>query len=82
VEWTCYYLARQHVGLSGIAFTWANEICTDESEERAVVLATMNTAVAVMMTAWLPLLVWQQVEAPQYCKGSSLPCAWVLSVCF
>ncbi|KAK0646728.1 putative MFS transporter Liz1/Seo1 [Cercophora newfieldiana] len=67
-KWTCYYLAGQHVGLSGIAFTWANEICTDDTEERAIVLATMNTAVGVV-TAWLPLLVWQQVEAPQYRKG-------------
>ncbi|KAG7287768.1 hypothetical protein NEMBOFW57_007283 [Staphylotrichum longicolle] len=67
-KWTCYYLAGQHVGLSGIAFTWANEICTDDTEERAIVLATMNTMVGVV-AAWLPLIVWQQVEAPQYRKG-------------
>jgi len=32
------------------------------------VLATMNTMVGVM-AAWLPLIVWQQVEAPRYRKG-------------
>lgn len=31
-------------------------------------LATMNTMVGVM-AAWLPLIVWQQVEAPRYRKG-------------
>ena len=48
--------------------SWANEICTDDTEERAIVLATMNTMVGVMAT-WLPLIVWQQVEAPRYRKG-------------
>jgi ACS family pantothenate transporter-like MFS transporter len=47
---------------------WANEICTDDTEERAIVLATMNTMVGVIAT-WLPLIVWQQVEAPRYRKG-------------
>ncbi len=28
----------------------------------------MNTMVGVM-AAWLPLIVWQQVDAPQYHKG-------------
>ncbi|KAK3382109.1 permease of the major facilitator superfamily [Lasiosphaeria ovina] len=67
-RWFCYYLLGQHVGLSGVVFTWANEICTDDNEERAVVLAVMNTGVQVVAT-WLPLIVWQQVEAPQYHKG-------------
>jgi ACS family pantothenate transporter-like MFS transporter len=50
------------------ASRWANEICTDDTEERAIVLATMNTMVGVM-AAWLPLIVWQQIDAPQYHKG-------------
>ena len=48
--------------------SWANEICTDDNEERALVLAVMNTGVQVVAT-WLPLIVWQQVEAPRYHKG-------------
>jgi ACS family pantothenate transporter-like MFS transporter len=48
--------------------SWANEICTDDTEERALVLATMNSMVSVV-GAWLPLLVWQQVDAPVYHKG-------------
>lgn len=48
--------------------SWANEICTDDSEERAIVLATMNMMNNVI-AAWLPLIVWRQVEAPKYNKG-------------
>lgn len=47
---------------------WANEICGNDDEERAVVLASMNMA-ALIVQAWLPLLVWQQVDASRYRKG-------------
>jgi ACS family pantothenate transporter-like MFS transporter len=49
-------------------FSWAHEICTHDNEERAIVVATMNE-MAYVLQAWLPLLVWQQVDAPQYRKG-------------
>lgn len=48
--------------------SWANEICEDDSEERAITLATMHE-VAYIVQIWLPLIVWQQVDAPQYHKG-------------
>lgn len=47
---------------------WAHEICTEDSEERAIVVASMNE-MAYVLQAWLPLLVWQQIDAPQYRKG-------------
>ena len=47
---------------------WAHEIAADDNEERAIVVATMNE-MAYVLQAWLPLLVWQQVDAPQYRKG-------------
>lgn len=31
-------------------------------------IASMNTT-AYVVQAWLPLLVWQQVDAPRYTKG-------------
>lgn len=49
-------------------FAWAHEICSDDNEERALVVGTMNE-MAYVIQAWLPLLVWQQVEAPRYPKG-------------
>lgn len=47
---------------------WAHEICAEDSEERAIVVASMND-MAYVLQAWLPLLVWQQIDAPQYRKG-------------
>jgi hypothetical protein len=47
---------------------WAHEICSDDNEERAIVIATMNE-MAYVVQAWLPLIVWQQIDAPQYNKG-------------
>lgn len=51
-----------------MTYSWGNEICTDNTEERAIVLATMNAMVNVIGT-WLPLIVWQQIDAPEYHKG-------------
>ena len=50
------------------SISWAHEICADDNEERAVVVASMNE-MAYVLQAWLPLLVWQQIDAPQYRKG-------------
>ena len=47
---------------------WAHEICSDDNEERAIVVGTMNE-LAYVFQAWLPLVVWQQVDAPRYHKG-------------
>lgn len=48
--------------------SWAHEICTHDNEERAIVIASMNEF-AYVLQAWLPLIVWQQVDAPEYRKG-------------
>lgn len=49
-------------------FSWAHEICSADNEERALTLASMNE-LAYVFQAWLPLIVWQQIDAPQYQKG-------------
>jgi len=67
-KWACYYLAGFGYGLSGLCMAWAHEICADDNEERAIVVASMND-MAYVLQAWLPLIVWQQVDAPQYRKG-------------
>jgi hypothetical protein len=50
-----------------LRFAWVHEICTHDNE-RAIVIAAMNE-MAYVLQAWLPLLVWQQVDAPEYRKG-------------
>ncbi|KAI5458315.1 major facilitator superfamily domain-containing protein [Mariannaea sp. PMI_226] len=67
-KWTCFLLCGFGGGISGLTFAWAHEICSDDNEERALVTATMNEA-AYMVQAWLPLVIWKQVEAPRYPKG-------------
>ncbi|KAL2846993.1 major facilitator superfamily domain-containing protein [Aspergillus pseudodeflectus] len=67
-KWTCYILWGAGYGLSGLCLAWAQEICSDDNEERALVVATMNTMSHVFQ-AWLPQLVWQQVDAPKYRSG-------------
>jgi cyanate permease len=48
--------------------SWAHEICSEDNEERALVIGSMNE-MAYVLQAWLPLIVWQQVDAPEYRKG-------------
>lgn len=69
-HWACYILVGFGGGISGLCFAWAHEICKDDVEERALVTATMNE-MAYVFQAWLPLLVWKQVESPKYRKGVS-----------
>lgn len=47
---------------------WAHEICSEDNEERSLVIGSMNE-MAYVFQAWLPQVVWQQVDAPQYRKG-------------
>ena len=67
-HWVCYMLAGCGGGISGLCMAWAHEICTDDNEERALVIGSMNE-MAYVFQAWLPLVVWQQVDAPEYRKG-------------
>lgn len=67
-HWACYILTGMGTGISGLCMAWAHEICSGDNEERAIVVGTMNEA-AYFFQAWLPLIFWQQVEAPEYHKG-------------
>ncbi|KAI1075632.1 MFS general substrate transporter [Whalleya microplaca] len=67
-KWACYIIGLIGSGISGLTFAWAHEICSDDNEERALVVGSMNE-MAYVIQAWLPLIIWQQVEAPEYRKG-------------
>ncbi|KAI1310175.1 MFS general substrate transporter [Xylaria venustula] len=67
-KWGCYIIGLISGGLSGLIFSWAHEVCSEDNEERAFVTASMNQF-AYVVQAWLPLIVWQQVDSPQYHKG-------------
>ena len=59
---------RKQVACANSQHSWAHEICSDDNEERSLVIGSMNE-LAYVFQAWLPLIVWQQVDAPQYQKG-------------
>ncbi|KAL2838973.1 major facilitator superfamily domain-containing protein [Aspergillus pseudoustus] len=67
-KWACFVLMGQSIALSPMIFTWANEICSDDAEERAIVVAATNDF-AYVINAWLPLIIWKQVDAPVFRKG-------------
>ncbi|KAL6252846.1 hypothetical protein RBB50_000565 [Rhinocladiella similis] len=67
-HWACYILAGCGGGLSGLCMAWAHEICSEDNEERAIVTGSMNE-IAYVFQAWLPLVVWQQIDAPRYHRG-------------
>ncbi len=68
LKWASFYLIGLTGGISGLFFAWAHEICSDDNEERALVTATMNK-MGYIVQAWLPLIIWQQVDAPSYPRG-------------
>ena len=49
-------------------FRWGHEICSEDNEERALVVGSMNE-LAYVFQAWIPQVAWQQVDAPMYRKG-------------
>ncbi|KAI1468569.1 MFS general substrate transporter [Daldinia caldariorum] len=67
-KWFCYIVGMIGGGISGLTFAWAHEICGDNNEERAFVVGAMNE-MAYVVQAWLPLIIWQQVDGPRYQKG-------------
>lgn len=78
--WFWIWAKRSPNGVSAIGYpggstcllmtcnSWAHEICSEDNEERSLVIGSMNE-MAYVLQAWLPLIVWQQVDAPEYRKG-------------
>ena len=66
--------------MAPVLYSWQNDICRRNSEERSIILVTMNI-MAQTSTAWLSVLVWKTEEAPRYLKGFTFTacCAFCLS---
>jgi ACS family pantothenate transporter-like MFS transporter len=56
-----------------------NEVCANDAEERALVIAVVNT-IQYVQSAWLPLLVWKVTDAPEYKKGFPTAIAFTFAV--
>lgn len=69
MDWHIRKLTSTHaLTVSANTISWAHEICSEDNEERALVIGSMNEF-SYVFQAWIPLLAWKQVEAPRYHKG-------------
>ena len=54
------------------SYSWANEVCAGDNEERAVVISSMN-GFQYAVAAWLPIVIFPQTMAPDFRKLSPIP---------
>ncbi|KAF2796770.1 MFS general substrate transporter [Melanomma pulvis-pyrius CBS 109.77] len=73
-KWFAYNTIYGATVISPVFHGWANDILKHNAVERAFVLVFMNS-VSQGMSAWIPLLVFQTVEAPRFTKGFSFTLA-------
>ncbi|EMD31479.1 hypothetical protein CERSUDRAFT_119703 [Gelatoporia subvermispora B] len=68
-RWVFYYFTSVTGGLSGLILAWANELTGSDNEKRSFVVASCNTF-AYVTQAWLPIVIFPQVEQPRVFKGN------------
>ncbi|OSX59270.1 hypothetical protein POSPLADRAFT_1150355 [Postia placenta MAD-698-R-SB12] len=68
LKFFAYYLAGASYSGQATTFAWANQICADDDQERAIVLASMNMWNNVI-NAWWPLIFYPATDAPKFRKG-------------
>ncbi|CAI7579065.1 unnamed protein product [Penicillium pancosmium] len=51
--------------MTAVFYSWANEVCADDNEERAVVISSMN-GFQYAVAAWLPIVIFPQTMAPTF----------------
>ncbi|KAL4965253.1 major facilitator superfamily domain-containing protein [Aspergillus stella-maris] len=54
--------------MTAVFYSWANEICADNNEQRAVVISSMN-GFQYAVAAWLPIVIFPQTMAPSFRYG-------------
>jgi hypothetical protein len=52
------------------SYSWANEVCAGDNEERAVVISSMN-GFQYAVAAWLPIVIFPQTMAPDFRKSQN-----------
>ncbi|KAJ3474177.1 hypothetical protein NLG97_g9957 [Lecanicillium saksenae] len=78
LKFFAFFLVGSADGIAPVVYSWANEICAGDAEERAIVISSMNT-IGNTFGAWLPLFVWKTTDAPRYLIGYNWTIA--LDVC-
>ncbi|KIK65407.1 hypothetical protein GYMLUDRAFT_38859 [Collybiopsis luxurians FD-317 M1] len=68
LKFFAYYLAGASYSGQATTFAWANQICADDDQERAIVLASMNMWNNVV-NAWWSIVFYPATDAPRFTKG-------------
>ncbi|PCH41303.1 MFS general substrate transporter [Wolfiporia cocos MD-104 SS10] len=68
LKFFAYYIAGASYSGQATTFAWANQICADDAQERAIVLASMNMWNNVI-NAWWPLIFYRATDAPRFARG-------------
>ncbi|KAH9885787.1 MFS general substrate transporter [Cubamyces lactineus] len=68
-RWIFYYFTGCAGGLSGLILAWANELSGHDNEKRSFIVASCNMF-AYVVQAWLPIVIFPQVEQPRVFKGN------------
>lgn len=68
LKWFAYFCKKAAIAFGPLALTWANEICSADAEERALVLGLMNSG-GYSFSAWLPLFTYPARSAPRFKTG-------------
>jgi len=69
LKFVAYYAAGASYAGQASTFAWANQICADDDQERAIVLASMNMWNNVI-NAWWPIVLYPATDAPRFRKGA------------
>ncbi|KAJ6060700.1 hypothetical protein N7444_002554 [Penicillium canescens] len=67
--------------MTAVFYTWANEVCADNNEERAVVVSSMN-GFQYAVAAWLPIVIFPQTMAPTFRYGFPATFGLVIAAIF
>ncbi|PFH52537.1 hypothetical protein AMATHDRAFT_139535 [Amanita thiersii Skay4041] len=68
LKFFAYYIAGASYAGQATTFAWANQICADDAQERAIVLASMNMWNNVV-NAWWSIVFYPATDAPKFRKG-------------
>ncbi|KAI0320642.1 major facilitator superfamily domain-containing protein [Amylostereum chailletii] len=69
LKFFAYYIAGASYAGQATTFAWANQICADDDQERAIVLASMNMWNNVL-NAWWPIVFYPATDAPRFKTGA------------
>ncbi|KAI0137121.1 pantothenate transporter liz1 [Xylariales sp. AK1849] len=64
--------------MTAVFYTWANEVCAGDNEERALVVSSMN-GMQYAFDAWLPIVIFPQTMAPSFRRGFPATFAFVIA---